>query len=141
MGSRRRSRILAFQGLFGWEFHRQPVEEIISFSWVEKRKDSDNNEDTYSFARLLIQGCIENIKEIDSLIKAHLEHWDIERVSKIDLALLRLGCYSLCYQRSIPSSVTIDEAVDLAKIYGKEDSYRFINGVLDGIRKSLEKDK
>lgn len=141
MGSRRRARILAFQTLFGWEFHRRPADELVRFDWVEEEKKVNIDDETLSFARLLVSGCIENIPSVDEAIKAHLEHWDIRRISKVDLALLRLGCYSLYYQRNIPPSVTIDEAVDLAKMFGSDDSYRFINGVLDGIRKTIEKNE
>ena len=139
MGSRRRARILAFQSLFGWEMNRLPSEEIISFDWLDNEKQEKLDDETRNFARLLVQGCLENIEEIDKRIEERLEHWNLERLAKVDLAILRLGCYSLCYQRSIPASVTIDEAIDIAKEFGSDDSYRFINGVLDGIRKNLEK--
>ncbi len=138
MGSRRKARILAFQSLFSWEVNRRSLPELLELEWLDDDKKKILDEETVSFASLLIQGCLENIGEVDKTIKAHLEHWNIERLSKVDLALLRLGCYSLCYQKSIPPSVTIDEAIDIAKLYGSEDSYRFINGVLDGIRKSIE---
>lgn len=141
MGSRRKARILAFQTLFGWEFFKRPVEELSKFDWLDRKKEESIDEETRSFARLLVSGCLENISHIDELIQTHLEHWDIKRLSKVDLALLRLGCYSLYYQRNIPASVTIDEAVDLAKLFGSDDSYRFINGVLDGIRKTIDRDE
>jgi N utilization substance protein B len=72
---------------------------------------------------------------VDGAIKRHLEHWDFSRLNKVDQAILRVSVYCLLYQPSIPASVTIDEAIDIAKEYGTDDSYRFINGVLDGIRK------
>lgn len=138
MGMRRRARILAFQALFSWEISRSDTAELLRFPWLVGATEPEYSEDILAFARLLVQGCLENIEAVDSQIKEHLEHWDITRLVKVDLALLRLGCYSLLYQRQIPATVTIDEAVDIAKMFGCDDSYRFINGVLDGIRKSIE---
>lgn len=136
MGIRRRARILAFQALFSWEISRQDVASLLRFPWIEN--ETEYPEEVFTFARLLVQGCLEKIETVDQEIKSHLEHWDITRLVKVDLALLRLGCYSLLYQRQIPATVTIDEAIDIAKMFGSDDSYRFINGVLDGIRKSIE---
>jgi transcription antitermination protein NusB len=138
MGVRRRGRILAFQALFSWEISRSDTAELLRFPWIADGTGPEYSEDVLAFARLLVHGCIENIEAVDNEIKEHLEHWDITRLVKVDLALLRLGCYSLLYQRQIPATVTIDEAVDIAKMFGCDDSYRFINGVLDGIRKSIE---
>jgi transcription antitermination protein NusB len=138
MGVRRRARILAFQALFSWEISGSNTAELLRFPWLDGGTGPEYSEDILAFARLLVQGCLENIEAVDNKIKEHLEHWDITRLVKVDLALLRLGCYSLLYQRQIPATVTIDEAVDIAKMFGCDDSYRFINGVLDGIRKSIE---
>jgi N utilization substance protein B len=85
----------------------------------------------------MITGTIEEIDRIDAIIKKHLEHWAFERLRKVDLAILRVGCYSLLYQKDIPAGISIDEAIEIAKEYGSDDSYRFINGVLDGIQKEI----
>ncbi len=141
MGSRRQARILAFQAIFSWEANRQNLEDLLCFSWLDQEKKDIYSEELLTFARLLIQGSLENITQIDKKISEHLEHWDITRLVKVDLALLRLGCYALLHQPQIPATVTIDEAVEIAKIFGSDDSYRFINGVLDGIRKSIENEE
>jgi N utilization substance protein B len=75
---------------------------------------------------------------VDRSIIRQLEHWDFSRLNKVDLAILRISAYCLLFQSDIPPSVTIDEAIDIAKEFGTDDSYRFINGVLDGIRKQRE---
>ena len=75
-------------------------------------------------------------KAVDAAIKSHLQNWSFERLKRVDLAVLRLGAYSLLYQRDIPAQITIDEAIEIVKEYGSEDSYRFVNGVLDGIWKT-----
>ena len=97
------------------------------------------NQESLDFARLIAGGTIQNLAEIDKQIKIQLEHWDFSRLNKVDQAILRMGVYSLLFQKDIPASVTIDEAVDISKEYGTDESYRFINGVLDGIRKNLGK--
>ncbi len=72
------------------------------------------------------------------MIRGQLENWDFSPLNKVDLALLRMSVYCLLYQPEIPPTVTIDEAVDISKTYGTADSYRFVNGVLDGVRKKLQ---
>ena len=79
---------------------------------------------------------LENIRSLDDQIRLHLKKWSFERLSRVDLAILRTSTYALLYQKDIPFSVTIDEAVEIAKKFGSPESYRFVNGVLDGIRKA-----
>ena len=137
MGARRRGRILAFQALYSWECAETDINTLTTFPWLDEDQGSRVAPGAYDFARLLVSGVLERKEEIDTLIDEHLENWELGRLAKVDLALLRLGCYSLRYQKDVPASVTIDEAVDIAKEFGSEDSYKFINGVLDGVRKSL----
>lgn len=138
MGSRRKARIIAFQSLFGWEMNPIKGEEIIRFAWLDEERRARIDEETLSFARLIVSGCLENLDTIDAAIRQQLENWDFGRVAKVDLAVLRMSVYALFFQKDIPASVTIDEAVDIVKEFGSDDSYRFINGVLDGIRKAQE---
>lgn len=140
MGSRRKARIIAFQTLYGWEMSRASIAELMELDWIDDEKKERLEEDTLAFARLIVSGTIENVHEVDAAITGQLEHWDFSRLSRVDLAILRMGAYSLIYQRDIPPSVTIDEAVDIAKEFGADDSYRFVNGVLDGIRKKRSND-
>lgn len=136
MASRRKARILAFQALYAWDASGTPVRDLLAFSWVDEDKRAALDEELKVFARLLIAGAIENIKAVDEAITAHLQNWSFERLKKVDLAILRIGAYSLLFQKDIPAQITIDEAIEIAKEYGSEDSYRFINGVLDGIWKA-----
>lgn len=137
MGLRRKARILSFQALYAWELNKVPLEKLIQFSWLDKKHLEEIEKEAIIFSRLLLAGTIENIEEVDRVIKAHLENWDFERVAKVDLAILRLSVYSLLNLKDIPPSVTIDEAIDIAKEFGSDDSYRFVNGMLDGIRKKM----
>ena len=150
MGARRKGRILAFQALYAYELCSQgspggsstektPYLMPLEFTWLDESVREKTNQESIDFARLIAAGTIENLVEIDNQIKTQLEHWDFSRLNKVDQAILRIGVYSLLFQKDIPASVTIDEAVDISKEYGTDESYRFVNGVLDGIRKNLER--
>ena len=137
MGARRKARIIAFQSLYRHDLSGAGLEDLFDFSWMDAERSGATAADTLAFARLLIQGAVENIGKIDETIKGQLENWDFTRLNRVDLALLRMSVYCLLFQQDIPASVTIDEAVDISKTYGTADSYRFVNGVLDGVRKKL----
>jgi len=144
MASRRKARILAFQALYFWDASSQqktsraPVEELITFAWLEEEKLKALDEDMAAFSRALIAGTIENINDIDSFIQKHLENWDITRLNRVDLAVLRISAYTLMYQTDIPPSIVIDEAIGICREFGTDDAFKFVNGVLDSIRKTLQ---
>jgi transcription antitermination protein NusB len=134
MGTRRRARVIAVQALYGWETSRAPLAEVLEFTWL----DTGEREGPYmDFARLLVAGTLENIEAIDAMIGRHLENWEIKRVNRVDLAVLRMSVHCLLHLGDIPSNVTIDEAIDIVREFGADNSYRFVNGVLDGILKSI----
>jgi N utilization substance protein B len=147
MASRRKGRILAFQALYSWEASEGGKggkalipEDLLDFSWLgDKREKLD--EETVIFSRLLIAGTVENRKKVDAMIQAHLKNWDISRISRVDLAILRMSTYTLMYQDDVPATIVIDEAIGISKEYGADDSFRFVNGVLDGIRKTLQSER
>jgi len=136
MSSRRKGRVLAFQALFSKEFNNNSLEELIKYNWLDEEKLKSYDDDTINFAKLLVTGTLENQKEIDAAIKKQLKNWDFDRIVKVELAILRLSVFSLLFQKEIPSTVTINEAIDIAKDYGSDEAFRFINGILDGINKS-----
>ncbi len=115
-----------------------PLEELLDFSWLSEESSAISDEGLNVFARLIVSGTMENLETVDSSIRSHLEHWTFERLKKVDLAILRTAVYSLLFQTEIAARITIDEAIEIAKEYGAEDSYRFINGVLDAVWKELE---
>ncbi|MDR1411426.1 MAG: transcription antitermination factor NusB [Spirochaetaceae bacterium] len=144
MSSRRKGRILAFQALYSWEALGRragtaaPVpEDLLSFSWLEADKQENLDEATAAFSRLLVTGTSQNIDAVDEMIRAHLENWDFSRLNRVDLALLRMSTYTLMFQAEIPPSIVIDEAIGISKEFGTGDSFRFVNGVLDSIRRTL----
>jgi N utilization substance protein B len=143
MASRRKGRILAFQALYSWEAVGVPVEgpsisdDLLNFSWLEKVPDKGMSD----FSRLLVLGTVENINAVDTMIRAHLKNWDFSRLNRVDLAVLRMSTYTLMFQDDVPPSIVIDEAIGISKEFGTDDSYRFINGVLDSIRKTIQAEK
>ena len=137
--SRRKGRVLAFQTLYSYEVGDIPLEDLLSFSWASERgvPDEDTNKEEYAFARLLAAGTVEHLSEIDENIKKHLAaNWDFNRVNKVSLSILRMSVYSLLYQKDVGASVVIDEAIQIAKEFGADDSFRFINAVLDKVGKA-----
>jgi N utilization substance protein B len=89
----------------------------------------------------LVTGTIENITAVDAMIRSHLKNWDFSRLNRVDLAVLRMSTYTLMFQNDVPPTIIIDEAIGISKEFGTDDSFRFINGVLDSIRKTIQKEK
>lgn len=130
--NRHDSRLAAVQGMYSWDLSGQKdVAAAISFNWMENTSDDD-----LVFARHILGGSLENIEQIDSLVKSHLApNWDFSRLNKVALAILRISIFSILYQKEIESPIIIDEALEIAKSLGAEDNCKFINGVLDTISK------
>lgn len=136
MGGRRRGRIIAVQSLYRHDLSGAGLEELLDFSWLDGERAATLADETAAFARLLIAGTLENLEAVDAAVRRHLEHWDFSRLQRVDLALLRVSVYCLLFQPDIPASVTIDEAVDIARAFGGADSWRFVNGVLDAVHRA-----
>lgn len=142
---RRRGRVLAFQALYAWDAGSLLPADLLSFPWVE-RTGKDLRDDDFLFSRLLFLGTVEHIEEIDSSIADKLKNWDFTRLNLVDKAILRLSAYSLLFQRDIDPKIVINEAVIIARAYGTGDSFKFVNAVLDSIKRECldclhEKDK
>jgi transcription antitermination protein NusB len=139
--SRRKGRVLAFQALYSHDVGGVSIDDLLTFSWVNKDESpaEDYDNEAYTFARLLITGTMEHITQIDDLVKQYLSaHWEFDRVNKVSLAILRMSVYSLLYQRDTNPSIVIDEAINIAKDFGADDSFKFINAVLDKISKAAQ---
>ncbi len=133
IGERRRARILAFQALYSYEISGSDAESLLSFDWEE----GELKVELRLFAALIIKGSLEHLAEIDGIIRKNLRNWDFDRMEKVCLAILRMSVYALYYQKDIPPKVVIDEAVEIAKDFGTSESYRFVNGMLDNIKKDM----
>lgn len=135
MAGRRKGRILAFQALYAWDVSKLTLTDLLDFGWVEEEKREKLGEEGIAFPRLIIAGTIEHIAEIDQIIKDNVTNWDFDRLSRVDLAIIRMSAYSLMYQTDMHPSIVIDEAIDISKEFGSDESYKFVNAVLDSIRK------
>lgn len=89
--------------------------------------------ESFEHAQRLVRGTLESLTEIDELIRTHAENWRIERMPPIDRNILRLALYEMLHEESVPKVVIVDEAIELAKKFGAENSGRFVNGLLDGV--------
>ena len=138
MAGRRKGRILAFQALYAWDVSKLSLSELLNFGWIEEEKRERLGDDGIAFPKLIITGTIQHIDEIDLLIKDNVTNWDFDRLNKVDLAILRMSVYSLLYQKDLHASIVLDEAIDISKEFATDDSFRFINAVLDSIRKKLQ---
>ncbi|MGP1587100.1 MAG: transcription antitermination factor NusB [Treponemataceae bacterium] len=136
---RRKARILAFQALYSWDMGNVDLNNLLAFSWLEEEKLKKMGEDALTFARLLISGTLEHLEDVDGIIQRNLNgKWEFSRLHKVDLAVLRISAYTLIYQKDLHPSIVIDEAVAISKEYCPEDSFKFINAILDSISKSLK---
>ena len=134
--SRRKGRILAFQAMCAWDAGVSVLDDLLTFSWQTQNLGGTVDEQTFLFPKMLVLGTIENIEIIDKTISKNLENWTLERINSVDKAILRISVYSLLYQKDIPAPIIIDESINLAKDFGTDDSYKFVNAVLDTIKKT-----
>lgn len=125
--SRTKNREQAFALLFEKSFNDRPVEELAAGAMDAR------NEQVEPFALELAVGTESHTQEIDACIAAHLHNWSMNRISRVALAVLRLAVYEMLYREDIPVSVSINEAVELAKRYGGQEDASFINGVLGSV--------
>ncbi|RME63554.1 MAG: transcription antitermination factor NusB [Nitrospirae bacterium] len=133
---RRRAREYALQILYQQDIQDEPVtEETLRQFWQEHPEPKDLRD----FTEDLLRGTNEHIQEIDALITEAAEHWRLERMSTIDRNILRFATYELLYRDDIPAAVTINEAVEITKKYSDRESPSFVNGVLNRIRKKINK--
>ena len=129
MGARRKSRELAMQALFCMDMLKNESEELLE-RLSEMLKLAP---DIQRFYMTLIKGVIDNKSRIDQLIERFSSNWKISRMGCVDRNILRIAAYEILYCHDIPPKVSINEAVDIGKLYGTEESGSFINGILDGI--------
>jgi N utilization substance protein B len=132
MGTRREARELALQALYQLDVAGEGGTDL-TLLWGHFAAEPEAR----AFARELVEGVAAHRERIDALIAASAEHWRLPRLARVDLGLLRLAAFELLARPDIPASVTIDEAVEIARRFGSEDSPGFVNGVLDHIAQVL----
>ena len=129
MGKRRSSRELALKFLYQFELNEGDLDEQINLFLVR----NSSPEDVENFMKELVVSLIDKIEEIDEIIQKFSDHWVLDRMTVIDRNILRMGTCELLFIFSTPPKVVINEAIDIAKKYGNEDSPEFINGILDKV--------
>jgi N utilization substance protein B len=134
MGSRRKAREFALQMLYQSEASGTPMAEVATAFWEGR----DVTPDVRLFADRLARGTISSLEAIDAILVESLENWRLERLAIVDRNILRLAVYEFLHETETPPIVVIDEAIEVARRYGGEDSWQFANGILDAVRKKLE---
>lgn len=122
--------------LYQFQLRDDDIQEQIELFLSEVEKPLEDAEKEYFLG--VVQGAMEKKNQIDTLIQNHAKGWTLERMPKVDLAIMRLTIYELQYRKDIPWNVSINEAVELAKKYGGDQSKTFINGVLGKVAASLQ---
>lgn len=135
--NRHLSRELAFKILFQADVGRNPWQQILAYTF----KENEFPESSRAFLEQLVKGTIQNLKEIDAEISKYSEDWKIERMANTDRNILRMAIYEIMHLEDIPAGVTVNEAVELAKKYGDDDSGKFVNGILGNLVRNLENKK
>ena len=135
MGSRRKAREFALQALYQIEMKgSNPKAEL---HLLEKSQEIGPEEKL--FGTEIVEGVYRNLKELDQLIEKHSTHWKMNRMAAVDRNILRLAVYELLYLHDIPTSAALNEAIEIAKRFGTENSSSFVNGILDNIAKEVRK--
>lgn len=127
------AREYALQMLYQFEFSGVSLPGVQQHFWSEKDSDAE----TKAFADFLAEGVVKEKEAIDLMIVKHSAHWRLSRMAAVDKNLLRLAVFELKNCESVPVKVTLNEAIEIAKKFGSEESSAFINGILDKIAKEL----
>jgi N utilization substance protein B len=137
-GARSTAREAALQMLYAIEAAEEPKEHVLSQFWRQTPGDPEGRQ----YAERLVFGITEELAQVDGLISEASQNWRVERMSRVDRNVLRIGTFELLQSQDTPAAVILDEAIELAKRFGSEDSGKFVNGVLERIKTNvLAKDR
>ncbi|MCB1007377.1 MAG: transcription antitermination factor NusB [Acidobacteria bacterium] len=151
VGKRRLAREMAIQMLYQRDLAESALAAIFSSfdvpDFLSEREEggaarSDAHsrlaeaKDAFEYARRLVEGTVSHLTEVDDLLSQQADHWRIERMPAVDRNILRLAVFELVHEPDVPKLVVLDEAVELAKRFGSDQSARFVNGLLDGLLKT-----
>jgi N utilization substance protein B len=154
-GKRRTAREMAIQMLYQSDIGGSPLPHIFNTfdlseylareASAERRKTAEEREEfarrrqrvveAFEYAQSLVRGTLDNRERIDELIRSQADNWRLERMPAVDRNILRLAIYEMLHEQDTPKLVVLDEAIELAKKFGSEQSGRFVNGLLDGLLK------
>ena len=132
---RKKARDNAFKCIYQLSFGQDlDINKILENCYLENENDEDEKE----YIELVLNGVNSNLEKIDDIILSNLKNWTIDRIFKIDLAILRLAIYEILFMDDVPLKVSANEAVELAKTYGNNDSKSFINGLIAKVIESKD---
>jgi N utilization substance protein B len=132
--NRRKARELALQVLYACEAGNDEAFEQVLGTFGE---ETTGSEVIARYAKNLVKSVLDSKEKIDELLSKHTANWDLKRMTVIDRNILRMAVGELLFFKETPYRVVIDEAVEIAKIYGTEESWKFVNGVIDSIHKEM----
>jgi N utilization substance protein B len=133
VGRRSKARECAFQILYQWQITGEPMSAVVESFWRVR----SGTPEARAMAERLARGAQAQAGTLDEQIADTAKNWRLDRIAPVDRTILRLGAYELGSERETPAAVVLDEAVELAKRFGEEDSPAFVNGVLDAIRRRV----
>lgn len=137
--SRHRAREAALQMLYQWEVGREPMADVRRTFWRLADDADATGDDRQTFATRLAEGVAGSLAELDPMIVEAAEHWRLERLNVLDRLILRLAIYELLHEPETPAKVVINEALELARTFSGDEAVRFVNGVLDAVRRKLQR--
>jgi N utilization substance protein B len=133
---RRKAREHALQILFQLDIKKEkPSAAVLKHFWAEYKPDDE----VKVFAEEIIKGTYTHLTKINALIKECAKNWSLDRMAVVDRNVLRMAVYEILYRMDIPTSVTINEAIEIAKKYGTDESGSFVNGILDSVARKTGK--
>jgi len=135
LGQRRRARECALQMLFQIDLTGTNPPDVFGTFWIGQ----EAGEDVRAFAERLVLGVTHDLRALDRAIAVSATNWRIERMAVVDRNVLRMAVYELLHDAPTPPAVVIDEAIEVAKKFGSEDSGSFINGILDDVRRRVDR--
>ena len=139
--NRRHQRRFAFQVIYSLNFTKAMTKGELARSfdnfWTEEEFDIEREG---SYAWSMVEGVFDNRSQIDEIIAGHSQHWKLNRIAKVELTILRLSLFEMLFAPDVPFKVAMNEAIELAKDFGDDNSKTFVNGVLDAAGKGAERD-
>jgi N utilization substance protein B len=138
---RRKARRRAFQVLYGFGFEPPVSERGLVKAIKDAPEDPELAGEGDEYVLTLVKGVWNGLDELDRVIQEHSQNWKIARIAKVELTILRLALYEILHVEDIPLRVALNEAVELAKQFGDENSPSFVNGILDAVAKAVDQGK
>lgn len=133
-GPRRQGREAALQVLYFWEIGRTEPQAALDAFFAEHQPEADD--EVVAFASRLVLGTVGEVEDLDAIIAQHSHHWRVERLATIDRLILRMAVWELRHDPDTPPAVVMNEALELAREFSTDDAVRFVNGILDSVKKA-----